>query len=461
LILREYKIANISFVLDADWGLQGISRPRPFAQRSETVNGVELAVEFPSFRDLNSSKALVWNDRGWTLQEKLLSKRMLLFTDFQMYFRCANSVCTEDIAMETEALSDSISKRRNPFKWGAQSDKPSILDQVGDLVTLHALKLTDKSWDLTFLPNYVSLVEEYSQRTFSHKQDTIKAISGVLRSWATSDLDFPGGLPRDWLSDALLWQPRDGSKYSIDYGLRAGMPTWSWAPWSLNQGCVWSEYTKRIARGEQQMTIHVEERESVHSYCIEEHYKGPWPWVLAKRTPEPLSTTARQQLKISGTLLSFKTPVCVFRIGKATDEKRKSVSYEAIQTFYLLDGMNQRVGKIWTCARVAQMPRDHDFIALSFRRTGIALKDAVAEQYIPQQRVSGGSYTDFETGTYYSSPDEMRPAPTRDWKVINVMLVQRKDDVAFRVAVGQVISTAWESARQRLVYPKQGFVYLG
>jgi hypothetical protein len=100
--------------------LPGISRRRHFAQRTEIVNGAELAVEFPSFRDLNSGPALIWNRRGWTLQEKVLSKRLLLFTDFQVYFRCANSVCAEDIAMEAGALSNSIKRRQNPFAWGAR-----------------------------------------------------------------------------------------------------------------------------------------------------------------------------------------------------------------------------------------------------------------------------------------------------------------------------------------------------
>jgi hypothetical protein len=171
--------------------------------------------------------------------------------------------------------------------------------------------------------------------------------------------------------------------------------------------------------------------------------------VAAKETRKPLSTTARQQLKISGTLLSFQTPVCVFRIGKATDEK--SVSHDALRAFYLLDNANQRVGKIWTCARVAHTPRDHNFIALSFRKTGAELKDAVAEKYIPKHTVSTGGYADSE-GNYYPGTDQEMADPVHNWKVINVMLVEWKNDVAFRVAVGQVISTAWRSREQRLVY---------
>jgi hypothetical protein len=76
---RENKeILTIFSPLDADWGLPGISRRRRYAQRSEIVDGVELAIELPSFEDLNSGTSLVWNTRGWTLQEKVCSHALLV-----------------------------------------------------------------------------------------------------------------------------------------------------------------------------------------------------------------------------------------------------------------------------------------------------------------------------------------------------------------------------------------------
>jgi hypothetical protein len=428
---------NKPFSLDADWGLPGISRPRHFSQRSKILNDdVELAVEFPSFRKLNSGTALVWNSRGWTLQEKVLSKRLLLFTDFQMYFRCANSVCAEDIAMETAILSTSIKRRSNPFQWGFNADTPGIWQRIGDLLTFETLKLTDQGWDLTFLPNYVALVAEFSQRTFSFKQDTLQAISGVLKTLDSSDLGhlaFPGGLPQAWLAEALLWQPRDESKYSIDHEARAGIPTWSWGAWSLSQGCVWSEYAHPggIARREPKTTIYIEE----HGGYIRSYYKVGSRRVSSATEKITLSINVRQQLKISGTLLSFHTSVCAFKIGKATN--RRAVSDDMLQTYYLLDRESNCVGKIWTCARIARRPQENEFIALSVRHTGVALKGAVAEKYIPKEQVVNGP--------------ERKELVTK-WTVKNVMLVEWRDDVALRVAVGQVISTAWNENDKRSVY---------
>jgi hypothetical protein len=134
--------------------------------------------------------------------------------------------------METGALSHSIKRRLNPFAWGARLETPALLDQLGDFLTFENWKLTDKNWRLTFLPNYVALIAEFSQRTFSIRQDALKAIYGVLRTLDGSDRAFPGGLPRVWLAEGLLWRPRLGSEYSIDTK-SVGIPTWSWAAWSL------------------------------------------------------------------------------------------------------------------------------------------------------------------------------------------------------------------------------------
>jgi hypothetical protein len=172
--------------------------------------------------------------------------------------------------MEAGALSKTIKRRQNPFAWGAAHvEAPAFLDKVGDFLTFENWKLTDKNWKLAFLPNYVALISEFTQRTFSFSQDRLKAIYGVLQTLDPSERAFPGGLPRAWLAETLLWNPRDDSTYSIDTKT-VGTPTWSWAAWSLSEGCVWSEYARpdAIAGGEPQTTIHVQDDGgSVNSYC--------------------------------------------------------------------------------------------------------------------------------------------------------------------------------------------------
>ncbi|OCL08462.1 HET-domain-containing protein, partial [Glonium stellatum] len=73
---------------DSDVGLQGISTPRRHKQHSKLIRGFRYAVNLPSYAALEQGDRLIWNTRGWTFQEKIMSKRLLLFTDYQVYFRC-------------------------------------------------------------------------------------------------------------------------------------------------------------------------------------------------------------------------------------------------------------------------------------------------------------------------------------------------------------------------------------
>lgn len=369
------------------------------------------------------------------LQEKVLSRRLLLFTDFQVYYRCANSVCSEDVAMEAGSISTNIQRRANPFEWGATREAPSFLESFVQIMSLGAMKLKDKNWQLTFFPSYVALVAEFTQRTFTSKLDTLNGIAGVLSTLDDSKLAFLGGLPRVWLAEALLWQPEAGSIYSINpKSSRVGIPSWSWAGWSLSQPCVWPQYADEnaMARTKDSMLIHLER--SVYGQSWPRCYRisengglddgdGPTSFV------QPwLSTNARQHLKQSGILLSFPAQVRQFSIGEATEPA--VLPEDALQSFYLLNSAGLEVGIVWTCARVAQSPHDHTFIALSQRETGLAIRDAVAIKHLREYEISD-------------------PA---SWYVRNVMLVEWDGDVALRVATGQIIKSAWGNREKRWVY---------
>ena len=87
---------------DSNAGLPGISVPRP-AQVRETVNGHKLFTISP---DIESEiERSMWATRAWTVQEELLSRRMLHFTESQVGFSCLLGSVREDADMAT-ALKD-------------------------------------------------------------------------------------------------------------------------------------------------------------------------------------------------------------------------------------------------------------------------------------------------------------------------------------------------------------------
>jgi hypothetical protein len=67
-------------------------------QHTELIDGVPFMTTKQSFLTaLTESK---WETRGWTFQEKHLSKRLLVFTDEQCFWYCSCAICYEDMNLE-------------------------------------------------------------------------------------------------------------------------------------------------------------------------------------------------------------------------------------------------------------------------------------------------------------------------------------------------------------------------
>jgi hypothetical protein len=62
------------------------------------IQGFHLAIPLPVLSEAIASS--VWNERWWTYQEVMLSRRRILFTAHQVYYECAKDVWSEDIVAE-------------------------------------------------------------------------------------------------------------------------------------------------------------------------------------------------------------------------------------------------------------------------------------------------------------------------------------------------------------------------
>ncbi|KAH8600914.1 heterokaryon incompatibility protein-domain-containing protein, partial [Bisporella sp. PMI_857] len=85
--IYEYSELTIVCAAGADsWvGLPGVSS-RTQTQHIEAIQGLRLANILPGFTQ--TIQESIWITRAWTLQEMYFSKRMLYFTDSQVYFKC-------------------------------------------------------------------------------------------------------------------------------------------------------------------------------------------------------------------------------------------------------------------------------------------------------------------------------------------------------------------------------------
>jgi hypothetical protein len=77
---------------DADAGLVGIRKGSRAQQYFEAVEGVLVPTPPPLLCVLDVS---VWGSQGWTFQEKLLSQRLLYFSDKCIYYQCSEAILAE------------------------------------------------------------------------------------------------------------------------------------------------------------------------------------------------------------------------------------------------------------------------------------------------------------------------------------------------------------------------------
>lgn len=230
----------------ADSGLPGISIPRRHAPVSENIGSHQLSTMSPSFSELENSRSLVWNTRGWTFQEKIFAKRILLFTEYQVYYRCSESIWTEEITMETQTPSKSVETRKAKFRWAADREwhTPSLKLQFVKVV-LPSLDISDEWSYLGRFPDYAAAVREYSLRELSDNKDILMAVNGILRSLEADNRRLICGIPETHLLQSLLWHSKAGSPL-----IRANeqLPSWTWASWQAETGILYDVLDIRLLR---------------------------------------------------------------------------------------------------------------------------------------------------------------------------------------------------------------------
>ncbi|KAI9148027.1 HET-domain-containing protein [Paramyrothecium foliicola] len=140
------------------------------------------------------------DDRAWTFQETLLSRRLLTFSAQGVHYTC---LCSKDPSLRCNGGNPTaISGLKSPLLLSP--GEKQIPKGCG--------------WD--------DVVAEYSARSMSVSADKLPALSAVAPMYGTSD-DWLAGLWRSRLPADLLWKPARGHlRATRQIEWRA--PTWSW-----------------------------------------------------------------------------------------------------------------------------------------------------------------------------------------------------------------------------------------
>ncbi|KAL0943056.1 uncharacterized protein CTRU02_200942 [Colletotrichum truncatum] len=172
----------------------------------------------------------LWNKRGWTFQERVLSKRRLFITEHQAIFECSVTTAEEELTWnagfvrptestvnsETDHNQLELTKTQGEYLAPGNVERKGFSGDVGFYIA-----------EMPSLKDYRDWIESYSSRQLSFGTDIINAFMGVgnvLRDALGTRLLF--GLPEKFLTQSLMWS-------CVGSLARRGevphIPSWSWA----------------------------------------------------------------------------------------------------------------------------------------------------------------------------------------------------------------------------------------
>lgn len=205
----------------ADAGIPGISCRRKIDQVVVKLGAKELISTKKTFSE--AMQGSPWESRGWTLQEKVFSNRLLIFTESQAFYHCSEATWFEDTVLELRHRSPSATNTvlisEQPRPWQKRKAGTRAGSKAGTMAYETSRPLFPRQfWDL---------VKVYVQRDLSFDNDIIRAFNGILRSISPPSEPAIWGIPQSWFSNGLSW-------YFIGHVMSArrnDFPSWSWAGW--------------------------------------------------------------------------------------------------------------------------------------------------------------------------------------------------------------------------------------
>ena len=456
----------------ADTGLPGMSTgPRDFQRHIEKVQGIYLANCPKSFGVAVGES--IWNSRAWTLQEKLVSPRVLYLGAQACFFTCQHR---QDEFLESEdPRENGLGRTNRPKRSKTQS--------------VNLISQTSQSVNILL---YRRVVEAYTSRHLTFPSDILnafKAIEARLHPLFRSDFVF--GLPRSELDSQLLWQPEGPIQRRRDPKTNLTIsPSWSWAGWVGEVECNVNENLSRIkwieADGTQYSSEDFRYPASVNADVFKRlAYRIEWraaleagvPYYMERDNPDTyfFHPTAPGNERKHGPNLKAGTDHLVFEaeMEEGTDAfhigghyltwaLRKNACTEDTHTvcpLVIRDADGYVAGYVMVPGEFAtQLGPTNRCNLINLSRTkkreqkgrGEGNPDLlVDEKDVTMEKQSFPDRPGVEKAGDSSACDQTRYDTEKAWCLYNVMLVEWIGEVAYRLGVGTVHIDAWAQAKPR------------
>jgi hypothetical protein len=153
-----------------------------------------------------------WNKRGWTLQESVISPRVLYFGERQIYWKCLKGFQSADGVTSAILMPES-----------------DLYPEILKVIHSQTLAISERHQpDLaTVMDNYRELVKDYNLRTLSFNSDKFPAFSGLAALiHPTIGGEYLAGIWSEDFRRGLVWTTE---MEECRHTLSDQAPSWSWA----------------------------------------------------------------------------------------------------------------------------------------------------------------------------------------------------------------------------------------
>lgn len=167
----------------------------------------------------------VLNSRGWTFQERVLSRRVLFLRKTEIMFECNDMFVTQHGHQDAEKATISL----NTAEPATDPGVSTVSSQT-------------KAWN--------ALVKEYSGRALSHMTDRLPALAGVASQFSKgTGADYIAGSWSNTVIENMLFAWAGGGDFGPEeeFYKTYTTPSWSWAAHYGRQGLVYEHIGDRIA----------------------------------------------------------------------------------------------------------------------------------------------------------------------------------------------------------------------
>lgn len=402
-----------------------------------------------------------WAKRGWTYQERMYSKRAIIF---------APRSRGGDQRQE-QTLNDTT---KQSFFWECECNMRDDWDLTIPISTAISEKFRvvadpkRQRWDATteqrlHFARYLATVYFYNNRDFNYPQDVFRAFSGCLRKLSDDFSDsfqngFVCGLPRHMLHESLLWQPlgpaieRKCNCNTNEESPHQDLPSWSWCGWQceLDMESLHADQREVLSEESQppswgiRSPVHWEVRDTDKELMPGEELPAPsqvedkisgWPY-LACQTHN--ATLFVRKLHTPTRAPSVRKALCV-RAAPANFHRkptRQVVSLADASGAWagVLGLMSEAKDDSFPCGRKIQL------IAIS---EGIVRYDELRRSH--EEKVD----CDASASKRQPEPDRNNPLLTRHsrhdlYAFFNVLRVEQEGDHFVRKALGRVDAGVWK-----------------